>query len=195
MLKPDTRNRCQWCTDDPIYIDYHDNEWGIAVHDDIHLFEMLTLEGAQAGLSWLTILRKRENYRKAFDGFRPEIIAKYDAKKIEGLLNNPGIIRNRLKIEATIHNARNALKIQDELGSLDSFLWKFVGDRPIQNAWRSLKEIPCQSNESDLMSRELKKKDFKFVGTKICYSFMQAVGMINDHEVSCFCYKRVKKLG
>jgi len=195
MLKPDTRNRCQWCTDDPIYIDYHDNEWGIAVHDDIHLFEMLTLEGAQAGLSWLTILRKRENYRKAFDGFRPEIIAKYDSKKIEGLLNNPGIIRNRLKIEATIHNARNALKIQDELGSLDSFLWKFVGDRPIQNAWRSLKEIPCQSNESDLMSRELKKKDFKFVGTKICYSFMQAVGMINDHEVSCFCYKRVKKLG
>ena len=195
MLKPDTRNRCQWCTDDPIYIDYHDNEWGIAVHDNIHLFEMLTLEGAQAGLSWLTILRKRENYRKAFDGFRPEIIAKYDAKKIEGLLNNPGIIRNRLKIEATIHNARNALKIQDELGSLDSFLWKFVGDRPIQNAWRSLKEIPCQSKESDLMSRELKKRDFKFVGTKICYSFMQAVGMVNDHEVSCFCYKRVVKLG
>ena len=194
MLKPYVKKRCQWSTDDPIYIDYHDNEWGIPVHDDIRLFEMLILEGAQAGLSWLTILKKRENYRKAFDGFRPEIIAEYDSKKIEELLNNPGIIRNRLKIAATIHNARNALKIQDESGSLDSFLWGFVGEGPIQNAWRSLKEIPCQSNESDLMSKELKKRDLKFVGTKICYSFMQAVGMVNDHEVSCFCHERVKKV-
>ena len=194
MLKPYVKKRCQWCTDDPIYIDYHDNEWGIPVHDDIRLFEMLILEGAQAGLSWLTILKKRENYRKAFDGFRPEIIAEYDSKKIEKLLNNPGIIRNRLKIEATIHNARHVLKILDESGSLDSFLWRFVGERPIQNAWRSLKEIPCQSKESDLMSKELKKRDFNFVGSKICYAFMQAVGMVNDHEVSCFCHEKVKKL-
>ncbi|HSB04674.1 MAG TPA: DNA-3-methyladenine glycosylase I [Thermodesulfobacteriota bacterium] len=188
------KKRCSWCTEDPIYVDYHDNEWGIPVHDDIHLFEMLTLEGAQAGLSWLTILRKRENYRKAFDGFRPETISKYDSKKIETLLNDPGIIRNRLKIEAAIHNARHVLKIQEEFGSLDSYLWRFVGERPIQNTWRSLKEIPCQSKESDLMSRELKKSNFKFVGTKICYAFMQAVGMVNDHEVSCFCYARLVKL-
>ena len=188
------KKRCSWCTEDPIYIDYHDNEWGIPVHDDIHLFEMLTLEGAQAGLSWLTVLRKRENYRKAFDGFRPELIANYDAKKMNELLNNPGIIRNRAKIEAAIHNARNVLKIQNESGSLDSFLWSLVGGKPVQNTWKSLKEIPGQTKESDLMSRELKRRGFKFVGSKICYAFMQAVGMVNDHEVSCFCYERVKKL-
>ena len=188
------KKRCRWCTDDPIYIDYHDNEWGIPVHDDIRLFEMLMLEGSQAGLSWLTILKKRENYRKAFHGFRPGIIADYDSKKIDELLKDPGIIRNRAKIEAVIQNARNVLKIQDESGSLDSFLWKFVGGRPIQNAWKNYTEIPCQTGESDLMGRELKQRDFKFVGTKICYSFMQAVGMVNDHEVSCFCYENVKKL-
>lgn len=188
------KKRCRWCTDDPIYIDYHDNEWGIPVHDDIRLFEMLMLEGSQAGLSWLTIQKKRENYRKAFHGFRPGIIAEYDSKKIDELLKDPGIIRNRAKIEAVIQNARNVLKIQDESGSLDSFLWKFVGGRPIQNAWKNSTEIPCQTGESDLMGRELKRRDFKFVGTKICYSFMQAVGMVNDHEVSCFCYEKVKKL-
>ena len=188
------KKRCQWCTEDPIYIDYHDREWGVPVHDDSCLFEMLVLEGCQAGLSWLTVLRKRENYRKAFDGFRPEVVAKYNPGKITELLHNPGIIRNRLKIEAALQNARSVLKIQDEHGSLDSFLWGFVGGRPVRNAWKSLKEIPCQTQESDLMSKELKRRGFTFVGTKICYAFMQAVGMVNDHEITCFCYKRVRKL-
>ncbi len=186
--------RCHWCTDDPIYITYHDQEWGVPVHDDTRLFEMLVLEGNQAGLSWLTVLKKRNNYRKAFDGFRPDKIARYDAKKIGELLLNPGIIRNRTKIEAAIKNARAALKIRDEYGSLDSFLWDFVGGRPIQNAWKDPKGIPCQSNESDRMSRDLKEKEFTFVGTKICYSFMQAVGMVNDHEVTCFRYDRIRKM-
>jgi len=188
------KNRCQWCTEDPIYMDYHDTEWGVPVHDDIRLFEMLVLEGCQAGLSWLTVLRKRENYRKAFDGFRPEVVAKYNPRKVTELLHNPGIIRNRLKIEAALQNARSVLKIQDEHGSLDSFLWGFVGGRPVRNAWKSLKEIPCQTQESDLMSKELKGRGFTFVGTKICYAFMQAVGMVNDHEITCFCYERVRKL-
>ena len=188
------KKRCQWCTEDPVYIDYHDREWGVPVHDDIRLFEMLVLEGCQAGLSWLTVLRKRENYRKAFDGFRPEVVAKYDPGKITELLHDPGIIRNRLKIEAAIQNARSVLKIRDEVGSLDSYLWGFVGERPLQNAWKDLKEIPCQTRESDLMSKGLKERGFKFVGSKICYAFIQAVGMVNDHETSCFCYERVKKL-
>ena len=188
------KNRCQWCTEDPRYIDYHDREWGVPVHDDIRLFEMLVLEGCQAGLSWLTVLRKRENYRKAFGGFRPEVVAKYNPRKVTELLHNPGIIRNRLKIEAALQNARSVLKIQDEHGSLDSFLWGFVGGRPVRNAWKSLKEIPCQTQESDLMSKELKRRGFTFVGTKICYAFMQAVGMVNDHEITCFCYERVRKL-
>ena len=188
------KKRCQWCTEDPIYIDYHDREWGVPVHDDIRLFEMLVLEGCQAGLSWLTVLRKRENYRKAFGGFRPEVVAKYNPRKVTELLHNPGIIRNRLKIEAALQNARSVLKIQDEHGSLDSFLWGFVGGRPVRNAWKSLKEIPCQTQESDLMSKELKRRGFTFVGTKICYAFMQAVGMVNDHEITCFCYERVRKL-
>ena len=190
-----TKHRCQWCTNDPIYIDYHDHEWGVPLHDDLRLFEMLILEGAQAGLSWLTILRKRENYRKAFDRFRPEIVAAYGPKEIGALLQNPGIIRNRLKIEATVHNARRALEIRNEFGSLDTYLWDFVGGRPIQNAWKDFKRIPCQSKESDRMSRELKGRGLKFVGTKICYAFMQAVGMVNDHEVSCFRYEQVKKIG
>jgi len=186
--------RCHWSTDDPIYISYHDNEWGIPVHDDVHLFEMLVLEGNQAGLSWLIVLKKRENYRKAFDGFRPEVVAKYDQRKIGELLANSGIIRNKAKIEAAIQNARCALKIQEEYGSLDSYLWGFVGGRPIQNAWKGPKEIPSETKESNLMSRELKKGGFKFVGSTICYAFMQAVGMVNDHEVSCFCYEKIKKL-
>jgi len=187
------KHRCHWCTNDPIYLDYHDHEWGIPLHDDIRLFEMLVLEGAQAGLSWLTILKKRQNYREAFDGFRPEIVATYGPKRIDALLHDPGIIRNRLKIEAAIQNARQGLKIQDEFGSLDSYLWDFVGGRPIQNAWKDFREIPCETRESDLMSGELKKRGFKFTGTKICYAFMQAVGMVNDHEISCFCHERVKK--
>jgi DNA-3-methyladenine glycosylase I len=188
------KHRCHWCTDDPIYLDYHDHEWGIPLHDDIRLFEMLVLEGAQAGLSWLTILKKRQNYREAFDGFRPEIIADYGPKKIDTLLHDPGIIRNRLKIEAAIQNARQVLEIQGESGSLDSYLWGFVEGRPIQKAWKDFREIPCETRESDLMSAELKKRGFKFTGTKICYAFMQAVGMVNDHEISCFCHERVKKL-
>jgi len=189
------KQRCHWCTDDPIYIAYHDNEWGIPVHEDTRLFEMLVLEGNQAGLSWLAILKKRENYRKAFDGFRPERVTRYNSKKMAELLANPGIVRNKAKIESAIQNARRVLKIQDDYGSLDSFLWRFVGGRPIQNAWKGPKEIPCQTKESDSMSRELKKRGFQFVGPKICYSFMQAVGMVNDHEISCFCYGRVKELG
>ena len=186
--------RCSWCTDDPAYLSYHDNEWGIPVHDDVRLFEMLMLEGNQAGLSWLTILKKRENYRKAFDGFRPEVVARYHPAKIDQLLANPGIIRNRAKIEAAIQNARAVLKIQEEYGSLDSLLWGFVEGKPIQNAWKGSQEIPSETKESDLMSRELRKRGLKFVGSKICYAFMQAVGMVNDHEVSCFCYEKVKKL-
>ncbi len=186
--------RCHWCTEDPTYIRYHDKEWGVPVHDDVRLFEMLVLEGAQAGLNWLTILKKRENYRRAFDGFQPERVAGYDLERIHLLLIDPGIIRNRAKIEAAVHNARGVLKIQAEDGSLDSFLWKFVGRKPIQNAWKNVREIPCQSKESNELSRELKKRGFKFVGSKICYSFMQAVGMINDHEISCFRYKEVSCL-
>ncbi len=186
--------RCHWCTDDPTYIAYHDDEWGVPVHDDTHLFEMLVLEGNQAGLSWLTILKKRDNYRKAFDGFLPEAVARYNTKKIAELLANPGIVRNKAKVEAAIQNARSALEIQEEYGSLDTFLWSFVGGRPIQNAWKGPGKIPCQTKESDRMSRELKRRDFKFTGTKICYSFMQAVGMVNDHEMTCFCYEKIKKL-
>ena len=155
---------------------------------------MLLLEGNQAGLSWLTILKKRENYRKAFDGFRPEVVARYRAAKVNQLLADSGIIRNRAKIEAATRNAQSALRIREEYGSLDSFLWGFVGGRPIQNAWKGLEEIPCRSRESDLMSKELKKKNFTFVGTKICYSFMQAVGMVNDHEVTCFCYNKIRRM-
>ena len=188
------KKRCQWCTFDPNYINYHDHEWGVPLHEDVRLFEMLVLEGAQAGLSWLTILRRRDNYRKAFDGFQPESVAKYGARKVNDLLRDPGIIRNRLKIEAAIQNARCVLKVQADYGSLDSFLWSFVGGKPVQNAWKSLKEIPCQTQESDRMSKDLKSKGFTFVGTKICYAFMQAVGMFNDHEISCFCHKRIKRL-
>jgi len=187
------KTRCPWGTQDPLYMAYHDMEWGVPAHDDIHLFEMLILEGAQAGLSWLIILKKRENYRKAFDGFRPELVAQYDPRKVAELLHNPGIVRNRIKIESAIQNARLALKIQDEFGSLDSFLWSFVGGTPIQNAWKSLKEIPSHTRESDLMSRELKKRGFKFVGSTICYAFMQAVGMVNDHILSCFRHREVIK--
>ena len=189
------KKRCEWSTQDPLYIAYHDEEWGVPVHDDVHLFEMLILEGAQAGLSWLTILKKRDNYRKAFDGFRPERVAQYDSKKVAELLNDSGIVRNRRKIGSAIQNARFVLEIQREHGSLDSFLWSFVKNAPIQNTWKRLKEIPPRTGESDSMSKELQKRGFKFVGSTICYAFMQAVGMVNDHVTSCFRYKEVRRLG
>jgi DNA-3-methyladenine glycosylase I len=181
--------RCDWLTEDETYIAYHDTEWGVPVHDDCRLFEMLILEGAQAGLSWLTVLKKRKNFREAYDGFDPDKIAHWDKKKIESLLKDPGIIRNRLKVEAARSNARAFLHIVEEFGGFDAFIWSFVGSRPIRNSWKSIKEIPATTPESDTMSKELKKRGFKFVGSTICYAFMQAVGMVNDHTVDCFRYK------
>jgi DNA-3-methyladenine glycosylase I len=180
--------RCDWLTDNETYIDYHDTEWGVPVHDDGRLFEMLILEGAQAGLSWLTVLKRREGYRTAYDGFDPAKIARWDQDKIESLLKDPGIIRNRLKVEAARTNARAFLQIVEEFNSFDAFIWSFVGGRPIQNSWKNIKEIPATTPESDTMSKELKKRGFKFVGPTICYAFMQAVGMVNDHTVDCFRY-------
>lgn len=179
-------NRCQWVTNDPLYISYHDEEWGVPVHDDRTLFEFLILEGAQAGLSWLTVLKRRDNYRVAFDNFDPDVIARYDAEKIAELLGNEGIIRNRLKIEATVQNAKAFLAVQQEFGSFDLYIWQFVDSKPIRNAWGTLKDVPTTSKESDAMSKDLKKRGFKFVGSTICYAYMQAVGMVNDHTVDCF---------
>jgi len=183
--------RCGWVSDDPLYIQYHDEEWGVPVHDDRHLFEMLNLEGAQAGLSWITVLRKRQNYRVAFDNFDAIKIAKYDDAKIEALLQNSGIIRNRLKINAVVQNARAFLEIQSKFGSFDAYIWQLVGDQPKRNAWRALAEIPAQTSESQAMSKDLKKRGFKFVGPTICYAFMQATGMVQDHTVDCFRYKEL----
>ncbi len=183
--------RCGWCGDDPLYCQYHDNEWGVPLHDDRALFEFLILEGAQAGLSWITILRKRENYRAAFDDFDAARIARYNASKIESLLQNPGIVRNRLKVEATVTNAQKFLDVQDELGSFDAFLWHFVDGEPRQNAWRNLAEVPASTTKSDAMSRELKRRGFKFTGSTICYAFMQATGMVNDHTTECFRHKEL----
>ncbi len=185
------KQRCEWCGDDPLYVAYHDDEWGVPVHDDRHFFEMLILEGAQAGLSWSTILKKRENYRKAFDKFDAKKIAKYDKAKVAELLADPGIVRNRLKIAATIQNARAFLEVQKEFGSFDRYIWQFVGGKPKKNKWKSLKEIPPKTAESDAMSKDLKKRGFSFVGSTICYAFMQAVGMVNDHVVMCFRYREV----
>lgn len=183
--------RCAWAAEEPNR-SYHDREWGVQVHDDRRLFEFLILEGAQAGLSWTTILKKRENYRAAFDGFDPVLIAKYGAKKQASLMANAGIVRNRLKISATIDNAQACLMVQQEFGSLDRYLWSFVGGRPIQNAWRSMSEVPARSAESDAMSKDLKKRGFRFVGSTICYAMMQAVGMVNDHLVDCFRYTKLR---
>jgi DNA-3-methyladenine glycosylase I len=188
------KKRCAWCSDDPLYIAYHDDVWGIPVHDDRQLFEFLILEGAQAGLSWLTILKKRENYRKAFDGFDSERIARYTEKDVTRLLSDPGIVRNRLKIASAIQNARVVLGIQEEFGSLDSYLWRYVDGIPKQNTWRSMAELPVKTELSDMMSRDLKKRGCNFVGSTICYAFMQAVGMVNDHTTDCFRYKEVKEL-
>ncbi len=189
------KKRCAWSGSDPLYVSYHDYEWGIPVHDDQHLFEMLILEGAQAGLSWLTILRKRENYRRAFDGFRVESVAGYTERDVKRLLADPGIVRNRLKIDSAIRNARAVLKIQQEYGSFDIFVWRYVDYTPIQNVWRSLAQIPARTEQSDMMSKDLRKWGFNFVGSTICYAFMQAVGMVNDHTMDCFRYKEIKTLG
>ena len=183
--------RCPWSTTDPLYVRYHDEEWGVPVHHDKKLFEFITLEGAQAGLSWITILRKRENYRKAFDGFNPEKIARYDITKIDSLMQNPGIIRNRLKINSAVTNAKAFLKVQEEFGNFDSYIWQFVKNKPIRNRWADLKQIPAHTRESDLMSKDLIKRGFRFVGSIICYSHMQATGMVNDHITSCFRYKQL----
>jgi DNA-3-methyladenine glycosylase I len=184
-------NRCSWANGE-LYIAYHDREWGVPVHDDRRLFEMLILEGAQAGLSWITILKKRENYRAAFDQFEPGKVAKYSPEKIEKLMANSGIVRNRLKILATVRNAKAFLQVQKEFGSFDAYIWKFVGGKPIQNGWRA-GEVPARTAESDAMSKDLLKRDFKFVGSTICYAFMQAVGMVNDHAVNCFRHGELKR--
>jgi DNA-3-methyladenine glycosylase I len=178
--------RCSWCGTDPLYVRYHDEEWGVPLHDDRRLFEMLILEGAQAGLSWITILRKRPAYRKAFDRFNARKIAKYDAKKKRALLANAGIVRNRLKINAAVKNARAFLAVQQEFGSFDAYIWQFVGGRPKVNAPATAQHIPTRTAESDAMSKDLKKRGFTFVGSTICYAFMQAVGMVNDHAKGCF---------
>ena len=187
------RKRCSWGDTDPLYVDYHDREWGEPVHDDRTLFEFLVLEGAQAGLSWLTVLRKRENYRRAFHGFDPVRVAKYGATDVRRLLADAGIIRNRQKIEATIRNARSFLAIQEEFGSFDEYVWKFVDGRPIHNAWKSVKQIPASTAVSDALSKDLKKRGFGFVGSTICYSHMQATGMVNDHLVGCFRYRELRR--
>ena len=188
------KKRCEWCGINPLYVAYHDNEWGIPVHDDRHLFEMLILEGAQAGLSWLTILKKRENYRKAFHDFDYERIASYTSRDVRRLLDDAGIVRNRLKIESTVKNARVTLGIIEEFGTLDSFVWRYVDGIPIQNKWKTMAEIPPKTALSDAMSRDLKKRGFNFVGSTICYAFMQAVGMVNDHTTDCFRYKEISKI-
>ena len=190
----DNKKRCQWATVSPLEMDYHDNEWGITVHDDRKLLEFLILEGAQAGLSWITILKKRENYRKAFDHFDATKIAEYNKEKIEQLLQNPGIIRNKRKIEAAIHNSRAFLDIQKEFGSFDAYIWRFVNGITIQNAWKSPHEIPAKTKESEAMSKDLKKRGFRFVGPIICYAFMQAVGMVNDHLVECYRHKEIQNI-
>ena len=184
--------RCEWA---PVgiarYLTYHDEEWGLPSHDDVHLFEMLTLEGAQAGLSWSTILNKRQGYRRTFAGFDAAKVARFTPAKVERLLQDPGIVRNRLKVESTVNNAARVLDVRREFGSLDAFLWSFVGGRPKVNRWRSMSEIPSETHESRAMSKDLKRRGFRFVGPTVCYAFMQATGMVNDHEVSCFRYRRV----
>ena len=183
--------RCEWATTDLLAMRYHDEEWGVPEHDDRRFFELLVLEGARAGLSWITILRKRNNYRKAFNDFDAKVIAEYDERKVAELLLNTGIVRNRLKILATIKNAKAFLTIQQEFGSFDSYIWQFVGRTPKKNAWKPLKEIPSKTLESDTMSKDLIKRGFKFVGSTICYAFMQATGIVNDHIVDCFRYNDI----
>lgn len=183
------RKRCAWVSDDPLMIEYHDREWGVPLFDDRKLFEFLILEGAQAGLAWITVLRKRENYRKAFHGFDPAAIGKYTSADVKRLLNDPGIIRNRLKIEAAIINARKFLEVQKDFDSFSKYIWQFAGGKPVRHGFRSTAQIPATTSESDIMSKDLQKRGFKFVGSTICYAFMQAVGMVDDHTAECFKYK------
>ncbi|MED1470427.1 DNA-3-methyladenine glycosylase I [Bacillus salipaludis] len=185
-------NRCGWVNQDPLYIDYHDHEWGVPVYDDRQLFEYLNLEGAQAGLSWYTILKKRANYQMAFDNFEAEKIVHYNDRKIDGLLNNEGIVRNKLKIRAVITNAQAFINVVEEFGSFSAYIWSFVDGKPIQNHFKDLSEVPATTEISDRLSKDLKKRGFKFVGSTICYAFMQAVGMVNDHVMTCDCYKKLK---
>jgi len=187
------RSRCPWAGSDPLYVAYHDHEWGVPLHDDQHLFEMLVLEGAQAGLSWLTVLRKRDAYRRAFDGFDPRAVARFTPARIERMLQDPGIIRNRQKVESAVSNARCFLTVAEEFGSFDAYVWRFVNGTPIVNAWKSLKELPPHTAESDAMSRDLRARGFTFVGPTICYAHMQATGMVNDHLVSCFRYESCQR--
>lgn len=187
--------RCVWCGDDPLYQAYHDQEWGVPQHDDIRLFEKLVLEGAQAGLSWITILKKRDNYRRAFSEFDAEKVARYGDTDIRRLLDNPGIIRNRLKVNAAVNNAKAVLEIRERYGSLDHFLWRFVDGRSVQNHFRAHDEIPAQTELSQKLSKELKAHGFKFVGPTICYALMQSIGMVNDHVVDCFRYQQVAQMG
>ncbi|MBL7111086.1 MAG: DNA-3-methyladenine glycosylase I [Bacteroidales bacterium] len=185
--------RCDWPSGNQLLIDYHDHEWGEPVHDDRKHFEFMVLDLFQAGLSWLTIMKKRENFRAAFDNFRVEKVAKYDSRKIDSLLGDAGIIRNRMKIQATIHNAKEFIKVQDEFGSFDKYIWQFTGGSTIHNKWKELKQLPVTTLESDEMSKQLKKRGFKFVGSTICYSYMQAAGMVNDHLIHCFRHEQLLK--
>jgi DNA-3-methyladenine glycosylase I len=179
-------NRCPWTGNDPVYIQYHDREWGVPLHDDQKLFEFLVLEGAQSGLSWITILKKRKNYQAAFDNFDPDLVACYDREKVEELLENPGIVRNRLKIVSAVDNARALIKVRDEFGSFTRYIWTFTGNKPVMNRWVKPEDVPSKTPDSICMSKDLKKRGFKFVGPVICYAFMQAVGMVNDHLIGCF---------
>lgn len=190
-MKPSSPRRCTWCGEDPLYVEYHDSEWGVPVHDDRKLFEFLVLEGAQAGLSWITILRKRPAYQRAFANFDPAKVARFDRRKIERLLLDPGIVRNRLKVESTVKNARAFLEVQEEFGSFDAYQWRFVDGQPVDHRFRATAEIPPRSDVSDAMSRDLKQRGFSFVGSTIIYAHMQAVGMVNDHLVSCFRHREV----
>ena len=186
--------RCPWGASDPAYLVYHDEEWGVPLHDERRLFEMLVLEGAQAGLSWLTILKRRDGYRRAFDGFDPQVVARYDEAAVARLLADSGIIRNRLKVRAAITNARAFLAVQEAFGSFDRYIWNFVDGRPLQNAWTRLEELPARTPLSDTLSKDLKARGFSFVGSTICYAHMQATGMVNDHLVSCFRHREVQRL-
>lgn len=191
-MNNNTITRCKWATNDPIYMNYHDYEWGVPQYNDIKLFELLNLEGAQAGLSWITILKKRDNYRKCFDNFEPEKIIKYDENKILELMQNPGIIRNRLKIEAVIKNAQAYLRICEKHQSFSKYIWQFVNNAPIHNKWKSFNDVPTDTDISRIMAKTLKQDGFKFVGSTICYAFMQATGMVNDHTVDCFCHNLIR---
>jgi DNA-3-methyladenine glycosylase I len=186
--------RCAWAGEDPLYCRYHDEEWGVPLHDDRALFEFIVLEGAQAGLSWITVLRKRESYREAFAGFDPEKVARFDRRKIASLLENPGIIRNRQKVESAVGNAKAFLRVQEEFGSFDRYIWDFVDGRPVQNRWKTMKDLPAQTELSEAISKDLRRREFRFVGPTIVYAHMQATGMVNDHVVTCFRHGEVSSL-